>query len=132
MEFLDIESTHPDQLTIAEFSALRIRRLVHNIDMMAIARTVDMAAKTKKENAEDEDDDEDQPRKPGPGMHSEFMGGEHDVDEEAAILEEDLGLRAPPQLAKITLDAATSILRRDGGHAAAQKKGVAIARQTCK
>ena len=132
MEFLDIESTHPDQLTIAEFSALRIRRLVQNLDMMAIARTVDMAAKTKEGNAEDEDDDEDQPRKPGPGMHSEFMGGEHDVDEEAAILEEDLGLRAPPQLAKITLDAATSILRRDGGHAAAQKKGVAIARQTCK
>ena len=65
-------------------------------------------------------------------MHSEFMGGEHDVDEEAEIPEEDLGLRAPPQLAKITLDAATSILRRADEIAAAQKKRVAIARQTCK
>ena len=123
MEFLDIANTHPDQLTLAEFSALRIRRLVQNLDLMAIARTVDMAAKTKKENAEDEDDDGDQPRKPGPGMHSEFMGGEHDVDDEAEIPEEDLGLRAPPQLTKITLDAATSILRRDDEIAAAQKKG---------
>ena len=61
--------------------------------------------------------------KPGPGMRSEFMGGEHDVDDEAEIPEEDLGLRAPPQLAKITLDAATSILRRDDEIAAAQKPG---------
>ena len=56
MQFLDISNTHPEQLTLAEFSALRIWRLVQNLDMMAISRTVDIAAKTKAANAQDEDD----------------------------------------------------------------------------
>ena len=42
-EFLNIGNTHADQLTLAEFSALRIRRLVQNLDMMAIARSIEVS-----------------------------------------------------------------------------------------
>ena len=56
LQFLGIANTHPDQLTLAEFSALRTRRLVQNLDMMAIARTVELGAKTKAANAEDAND----------------------------------------------------------------------------
>ena len=45
LQFLDAANTHPDQLTLAEFSALRTRRLVQNLDMMAIARTVELGDK---------------------------------------------------------------------------------------
>ena len=38
--FLDASNTHPDQLTLAEFAAIRTRRLVQHLDMMAVARTV--------------------------------------------------------------------------------------------
>ena len=58
-------------------------------------------------------------------MQSEFIGGEHDLDEEVGIDDEDLGQRAPHQLAKMTLDAATNLLRRDDEVAAAKKKGSA-------
>ena len=43
--FLNIGNTHADQLTLAEFSALRIRRLVQNLDMMAIARSIEVSEK---------------------------------------------------------------------------------------
>ncbi len=56
-------------------------------------------------------------------MQSEFMGGEHDIEEEVGIDDEDLAPRAPHQLAKMTLDAATNLLRRDEEIAAAKKKG---------
>ena len=57
LQFLGVANTHPDKLTLAEFSALRIRRLVQNFDMMAIARTVELGAKSKAAQAEDADDD---------------------------------------------------------------------------
>ena len=44
-EFLNIGNTHADQLTLAEFSALRIRRLVQNLNMMAIARSIEVSEK---------------------------------------------------------------------------------------
>ena len=53
LEFLDISNTHQDQLTLAEFSALRTCRLVQNLDMVAIARTVELGPKTQDANAED-------------------------------------------------------------------------------
>ena len=94
LKFLNIANAHPDQLTLAEFSALRIRRLVQNLDMMAIARTVELRAKTKDANAEDENDDEDDARNTSSRMQSEFIGGEHDLDEEVGIDDEDIGQRA--------------------------------------
>ena len=56
-------------------------------------------------------------------MQSEFIGGEHDVDDEDENPEEDFGLRAPHQLARVTLDTAISIRRRDDEIAAAKKTG---------
>ena len=121
LQFLGIANTHPDQLTLAEFSALRTRRLVQNLDMMAIARTVELSAKTKEANAEDENADENDPRKLASRVQSEFIGGEHDIDDDAPIHEEDAGERVP--LAKMTMEAVTSLLRRDDEIAAAKKKG---------
>ena len=39
------------------------------------------------------------------------MGGEHDVDDEAAMNEEELLQNAPAHLAKVNLDIAGSILQ---------------------
>ena len=123
LQFLGIANTHPDQLTLAEFCALRTRRLVQNLDMMAIARTVELGAKSKEADAEDANDDADEPGKNASRMQSEFVGGEHDIDDEAGVDEDDLLQCAPNRLAKMTLDAATGILRRDEEIAAANKKG---------
>ena len=131
LKFLNIANTHPDQLTLAEFSALRIRRLVQNLGMLAIARTVKLRPKTKDANAEDENDDEDDARQASSRMQSEFIGGEHDLDVFVGVDDEDLGQRAPHQLAKMTLDASTNLLRRDDEVAAAKKKGRHRG-QTCK
>ena len=57
LRFLNTANAHRDQLTLAEFSALRIRRLVQHLDMMAIARTVELSASTKQGNAEDDNDE---------------------------------------------------------------------------
>ena len=75
LKFLKIANTHPDQLTLAEFSALRIRRLLQNLDLLAIARTVELRAKAKDTNAEEENDDEDDARKTSSRIPSEFIGG---------------------------------------------------------
>ena len=123
LQFLGIATTHPDQLTLAEFSALRTRRLVQNLDMMAIARTVELDAKSKAADAEDTNDDANESGKNASGIQSEFVGGEHDIEDEAGINEEDFLQSAPNRLAKMTLDAATGILRRDAEIAAAKKKG---------
>ena len=56
-------------------------------------------------------------------MQSEFMGCDHDIDEELGNDDEDLAQRAPHKLAEMTLDAATNLLRRDDEVAAAKKKG---------
>ena len=117
--FLSIANTHPDQLTLAEFSALRTRRLVQNLDMMAIARTVELTAKANEGKAEDETDDEDNARKVKSRIESEFMGGEHDIEEDEPFDEEG------PKKAfyRITIETATSLLRRDDEIEAANKKG---------
>ena len=74
-----------------------------------MARTVELDAKTKEGNAENENDDEDDARKIASRMQSEFMGGEHDIDEGGGIDEEEFGQTALHQL---TLEAARSLLRR--------------------
>ena len=87
--------------------------------------------KTKDTHAEADNDDEDDARATSSRMQSEFIGGEHDPYEDVVIDDEDLGQRAYHQLAKMTLDAATNLLRRDDEVAAAKKAG-GIGRQTCK
>ena len=56
-------------------------------------------------------------------MQEEFMRGEHDLDAEADVNEEDFLLIAPHRLAKMTIQAATGLLRREDDIAAAKKKG---------
>ena len=100
LQLSGIANTNPDQLTLAEFTALRTRRLVQNLDMMAIARTVQLGAKSKGADAEHEDDDEKDPRKVASAVQSEFVGGEHDIDEEAEIHDEHQELKAPHSQAR--------------------------------
>ena len=55
---------------------------------------------------------------------SEFMGGEHDLEEqEAAVAEEDLVQNSPGLHARVTLSVARDILRRDKEIATAKKPG---------
>ena len=123
LQFLDMANTHPDQLTLAEFSALRTRRLVQNLDMIAISRTIQLSEKNKAAHAEDEDDNANEPGKTASGMQSEFIGGEHDIDDEAGMDEENFLQSSPNRCAKMSLQTATSILQRDDEIAAAKKKG---------
>ena len=62
-QFLSIANTHSDQLTLAELSALRTRRLVQNLDMMAIARSIELTDKKKAGTADDENDGTDEQNK---------------------------------------------------------------------
>ena len=57
LEFLDMVITHADQLALEEFSALRTRRLVQNIDIMATYKPVHLSENDKAAHAEDEVDD---------------------------------------------------------------------------
>ena len=50
------------------------------------------------------------------------MGGEHAVDEEPEQLREGPQDNCPMPIARMTIEAATSILRRDDEVAAAQKR----------
>ena len=56
-------------------------------------------------------------------MQSEFVGGEHDIEDEAVINEEDFGETTPNRFAQVTMATALSILRRGDEIAAAKKKG---------
>ena len=56
-------------------------------------------------------------------MQSEFMGGEHDIDEEVGNDDEDRGQRGPDKFAQMTLEVARNLLRREDEVAAAKKKG---------
>lgn len=47
LQILSIANTHADQLTLAEFSAVRTRRLVQNLNMIAVARAVELGEKKK-------------------------------------------------------------------------------------
>ena len=88
-------NTHLDQLTLAEFSAIRTRTLVQNPDMIAIARTVQLTDEGKTNDAEHDNDNGNDRDKNANRMQSEFMGGEHDADDEAGIDEEELLQNAP-------------------------------------
>ena len=56
-------------------------------------------------------------------MQSDFMGGEHDNEEEVGNDDEDQAQRVPHKLARMTLGAAMHLLRREDEVAAAKKKG---------
>ena len=120
--FLGIGNTHSDQLTLAEFSALRTRRLVQNLDMMAIARSIELSDKKNAGTADDEKDDTDDQWRSTSHIQSEFMGGENDVDEVPENACEEPDGNRPNQIAQMTIDAAASILRRDDEVAAAKKR----------
>ncbi len=122
--FLDASNTHPDQLTLAEFAAIRTRRLVQHLDMMAVARTVRL---TQDDTTHSKDTHEEHTFNADPKANicqSEFMGGEHDMEEqEATVAEEDLVQCTPSLHARVTLHVARDILRRDEEITAAKKPG---------
>ena len=90
---------------------------------MAIARTVQLRDKSEPAGAENADDEADDAGKKTARMAEEFMGGDHDIEAEADMDEADFLMSAPNRLAKITLEAATFMLRREDEVAAAKKKG---------
>ena len=90
--------------------------------MMAIARSIELSDKKKAGTADDEKDDTDEPRKSTSHIQSEFMGGENDVDEEPENPCEEPEDNRPIRIARMTIEAATSILRRDDEVAAAKKR----------
>ena len=130
LEFLGIANAHRDQLTLAEFSAIRIRRLVQNLDMMAVARTVELPTKKKGGNVEDDLDCPDQKLS---CEDVRFEGGEaQDVwNVDDVIPEEQFDNSSPLRPARMTIDKAISILRRDAEVAAAKKR-VGIVIPTCR
>ena len=88
--FLDASNTHPDQLTLAEFAAIRTRRLVQHLDMMAVARTVRLTQDGATHGCDTHEDDGFDANPKAKTYESEFMCGEHDLEEqEAAVAEED-------------------------------------------
>ena len=121
--FLDVANTHPDQLTLAEFSAIRIRRLVQNLDMMAIARTVRLTEEGKANDAVQENDDGLMRSNPAQRMQTEFMGGEHDDGAEEEIADEEMFQNSPATSARLTLEAAQKLLQREEEIAATTKPG---------
>ncbi len=53
LAYLGAPLCHPDQLGLAQFSSPRLRDVVNNLDMLAIARTTKIAT-VKRHNVEDE------------------------------------------------------------------------------
>lgn len=94
--FLDASNTHLDQLTLAEFAAIRTRRLVQHLDMMAVARTVRLTQDDTTHGRDTHDDDRFDANPKAQTYESEFMGGEHDlVEQEAGVADEDFGTEHP-------------------------------------
>ena len=104
--FLNVTNTHPDQLTLAEFSAIRVRRVVQNLDMMAIARTVRLTEASTANDAEQENEDGLSGGSPAKRIESEFMGGEHDDGAEDEIADEEMLQNSPAVFARLTLQTA--------------------------
>ena len=88
--FLGIANSHPDQLTLAEFCACRTRKLVTNLDLMAIARTVQLRDKSERAEAENADDEADDAGKKTARMTEQFMEGDHDIEAGADMDEADV------------------------------------------
>ena len=123
LAYLGITNTHEDQLTLAEFCAIRTRRLLQNLDMIAIARTVRLTEADDKSKAAEQEDDDLQ--KGGKDIQCEFMGGEHDLEEEeeAADPTNDLQTGIPNPLAQMDIKEAKTLLQRDAEIEAAGKPG---------
>jgi hypothetical protein len=120
LAYLGVANTHDDQLTLAEFSALRTRRLVENLDNMAVARTVQLGQQPRTGDAEDEG--VDNPNCNESNMRSEFVGGdEHCEDEE--VPEEQFRKLEVCRFALLELDEVNALLRRDQETEAANKPG---------
>ena len=60
-----------------------LREPLGGVARLAIARTVELGAESKASAAEDAHDDADEPGKNALRMQTEFVGGDHDIDEEA-------------------------------------------------
>ena len=120
LAFLGVANIHDDQLTLAEFSALRTRRLVQNLDNMAVSRTVQLSQKTGKQDEVDEFHDE--PKCTEDGMRSEFMGGGEHCEYEDMPEEHSQRLKVCAR-ASFDLNTIIALLRRDQEIEAANKPG---------
>ena len=108
---------HPHQLHLAEFCAWHLAQVVHNVDMLAIARTIQIMEKDGS-CIEDEPTDVERASK----LSTEFYGGEgQDVDD--AVMEEVPEGDAVRSEAWLNLPELISILVREEEVAAAKRKG---------
>ena len=90
--FLGIAISHSDQLTLAEFCACRTRKLVTNLQLVAIAKAVQLRDKSETAGAENADDDADDAGKKTARMTEEFMEGDHDIEAGADMNEADVSI----------------------------------------
>ena len=76
--------------------------------MMAIARSIELSDKKNAGTVDDEKNDTDDHCKSTSYIQSEFMGGENDVDEEPENPCEEPDDSRPNQIARMTIEVATS------------------------
>ena len=111
---------HADQLSLAEFSAVHLRRVVMHLDFLATARSVRLPVGDGQDEAPVEEEDWD--RDCGDDNHVEVdaQGGEVDDMEP---LHEELIVEPPEQRAQVDLATALSILAREKELAAVARPG---------
>jgi len=113
--------THPHQLTLSEFCAIRLRTAVQNLDFMATARSIKLTAQDKDAAAVEVEAESGLPRKPGEEMNSEFVGGEG--EDFADYDEEQLTQNTPCPEARLELSTVQAMLAREKETEAASKRG---------
>ena len=111
------DMNHPHQLHLAEFCAWHLAEVLHNVDMLAIARTTPIL---KKDGSPIEDEPGE--AEPASRMSTEFYGGEgQDIDD--IVMEELPASDAVRSEAWLNHPELVSLLAREEEVAAAQKKG---------
>jgi len=118
--YLDLCLHHSDQMSLAEFSAYHLRNVIHNLDMLAIARTTKLST-NKKENAEDATlhDNTEAPN----NVEREFYGGEGNDLEEPEDEQAECAEISRPVLGTFDPEELVRILARHKEIDAAGRKG---------
>ena len=116
LEYLGKNIHHPHQISLAQFSAYHLREIIFNLDMLAIARTTKLTARSKEKV---EDETTEHVNASGSLGETEFYGGEQTEEPE----NEEVGAESWRPQFSLSHDRLTAILSRHSEVAAASKKG---------
>ena len=116
LKYISQNIHHPQQISLAQFSAYRLREIIYHLDILAIARTAKLTATSK-----DEVEDATLERVNGSGaaVETEFYGGEQIAEPE----DEDVVAGAWRPMVDLSLDRLTAILSRHAETADASTHG---------